>query len=243
MTRPTAFVCFKWRPNPGYRSRYSAEQPNVLRNMLERNVSFPHELVCVTDNAQGLDPRIRAVPLWDTFSRIPNPSGRNNPSCYRRLPLYDREFALSLGLERFVMIDLDVVLVRDCTALFDIEDDFRIWGDTAKGTPYNGSLVLMTAGARQKVWSEFDPIKSPLASKRLGYIGSDQGWIGACLGTGEKKWSAEDGVYSYRNDLHAIRAGSGALPGNARIVIFHGHVDPWDGSTKTKHQWVQEHYR
>lgn len=236
-----SFVCFKWRPKPGYRSQYTAEQPNTLRNMLERHVSIPHELVCVTDDPEGLDPRVRHVPLWDTFADLPSPHGGANPSCYRRLPLYDREFALNLGLSRFVMMDLDVVLTRDCTPLFDIDDDFKIWGDTARGTPYNGSLCLMTAGARQRVWDEFDPVESPRRSRSLGYIGSDQGWIGACLGTGERKWTKGDGVYSYRNEI--ARTNAGLLPRGARIVIFHGHVDPWQSTTKARHAWVKEHYR
>lgn len=236
-----SFVCFKWRSPQGYRSVFGAEQVNVLRNMLERHVAIPHELVCITDDRAGLDSRVRYVPLWDTFSTLPSPHGRGNPSCYRRLRLYDRDFALSLGLLRFAMIDLDVVLVRDCTPIFNVDDDFKIWGDTAKGTPYNGSLVLMTAGARQRVWSEFDPVESPRRSRALGYIGSDQGWIGACLGTGEKKWTREDGVFSYRNEISKVNAG--LLPRDARLVVFHGHVDPWQSTTQARHRWVKEHYR
>jgi hypothetical protein len=101
-------------------------------------------------------------------------------------------------------------------------------------------MVLMDAGARSQVYDTFDPVESPKKGRALGYIGSDQAWVGACLGPNEKKWTARDGVYSYRNE---IAPKGGVLPHNARIVIFHGHVDPWQSATKTRHKWVREHYR
>ena len=42
-----------------------------------------------------------------------------------------------------------------------------------------------------------------------------------CLGTGEAKWTARDGVYSFRNQIQPPR-GKGALPPGARVVFFHG---------------------
>lgn len=234
--------CFKWRAPPGYRSVFGGEQVNVLRNMVRRHYQKPHRFVCFTDDPAGIDPDIEVVPLWDTFARLPSPHGGNNPSCYRRLRLYDGAFARQVIGERFVTLDLDTVIVADMVPVWDRPEDFVIWGDTAKGTPYNGSMQLQTAGARQRVWEEFDPATSPQRGRALGYIGSDQAWIGACLGPGEAKWSAADGVYSYRNEI-SRGGGAGLLPRNARIVFFHGHVDPWQPTTKARHRWVKEHYR
>ena len=33
------------------------------------------------------------------------------------------------------------------------------------------------------------------------------------------------------------------LPPNARLVIMHGHVDPWNPLMQRKHAWIKEHYR
>jgi hypothetical protein len=234
---------FKWRAPPGYRSKFTGEQVNVLRNMFRRHLRLPHEFFCITDDPAGIDPDIRIIPLWEEFGDLKSPhDGRNgsvNPSCYRRLPIYGEKGRRLIG-ERFAVVDLDVCLVDDVTPIFDVPDDFKIWGDTAKGTPYNGSVQLMTACARRQVYETFDPVESPKRGRALGYIGSDQAWIAACLGPHEKKWTARDGVYSYRNE---IAPRGGMLPRGARLVVFHGHVDPWQSTTQTRHRWVREHYR
>ena len=63
---------------------------------------------------------------------------------------------------RICSIDLDVLIVREITAIFDTSVDFKMYGDTARGTPYNGSLQYFRAGARPQLWEKFDPMTSPL---------------------------------------------------------------------------------
>lgn len=232
------FVTFKWRPPPGYRSKFGPETVNTLWSMLERNYEGPCRLTCITDDAKGISKEVRTIPLWDTFSHLPSPHGQGYPSCYRRLPLF-REDARELIGPRFACMDLDVVITGKLNPLVDGPEEFKIWGDTAKGTPYNGSFYVMNAGARSKVWDKFDPQTSPRRSLALKYIGSDQGWIAACLGPNEQKWGTRDGVYSYRN--HIQRTGY-LLPSNARLVIFHGAVDPWSNQAQCI-SWVRRHYR
>jgi hypothetical protein len=232
------FVTFKWKPPPGYRSKFGPETVNTLCSMLERHHRGPIRLTCITDDDRGIDSRIRCLPLWDDWAHLPSPHGVGYPSCYRRLKLFSQEARELIG-ERFVVLDLDVVITADITPLFDGDWEFKIWGDTAKGTPYNGSLWQLQAGTRSKVWEQFDPERSPKRSLALGYIGSDQGWIAAALGPNERKWSHRDGVYSYRN--HIQRQGF-LLPANARLVIFHGAVDPWSEQAQ-RLSWVRKHYR
>lgn len=232
-------ICWKWKPLRGYRSQFGPEQVNTLKRMVARHYPHPHRFTCITDEAAGIDADVRVIPLWDDYAAVPSPHGGLNPSCYRRLKMFSREARTLIG-ERFVSLDLDCVITADLSPLWNRPEDFVIWGDTAKGTPYNGSMVLMTAGARAQVWEQFDPNTSPVLTRKAGYIGSDQAWIGLCLGPGEKKWTAADGVYSYRNEIE--RRG-GLLPKNARVVIFHGHVDPWQATTKARHNWVRNHYQ
>lgn len=207
--------------------------------MVKRHYPHPHEFICITDDPKGIDRDVRVIPLWTDFGNIPSPHGGLNPSCYRRLKMFSAEARELIG-ERFVSLDLDCVITGDMSPLWNRPEDFVIWGDTAKGTPYNGSMLLMTAGARTKVWEDFDPQVSPVKTRKAGLIGSDQAWIGYCLGPKEKKWTAADGVYSYRNE---IQTKGGRLPANARIVIFHGHTDPWMPTTKERHDWVRTHYQ
>lgn len=236
---PLVVCCWKWRSPPGYRSTFGGEHVNVLRRMVARHYPDPHEFVCITDDAEGIDADIRIVPLWTDFADLPNPMSSRNPSCYRRLKSFSEEAAELIG-PRFVSLDLDAVLLRDMRPVWNVADDFKIWGDTARGTPYNGSMFLLTAGARRRVWEEFDARSSPALGVHRGYIGSDQAWIACALGPHESRWTQTDGVYSYIND---IRRAGGKLPVDARIVFFHGKFDPWQPAIQDAHAWVRDNWR
>jgi hypothetical protein len=235
---PLSFVTWKWAPPKGYRSTFGPETVNTLCRMVARHYAAPHRFLCVTDDPAGLDSAVEVVPGWNDFADLPSPSGGRNPSCYRRLRMFSPDIAAVFG-SRFVSLDLDVVVTGDLRPLVDRPEAFVIWGDTNPSTYYNGSLILMSAGARPQVWQTFDPIKSPKASKAAGHHGSDQGWISHCLGPKEAKWTTADGVYSYRN--HLERTGN-RLPENARLVVFHGNVDPWLPAGQ-RIDWVRRHYR
>jgi hypothetical protein len=232
-------VCWRWAPPKGYRSTFGPETVNALRRMVARHYAGEHRFVCVTNDTKGIDPEVTILPDFGDFAGIQSPHGERNPSCYRRLRLFHPDAAQWFG-DRFVSLDLDVVITGDLAPVFDRREDFVIWGDTNPTTLYNGSLVLMSAGVRPKVWTTFDPIRSPRAAKAAGCFGSDQGWISFCLGRGESKFSRTDGVYSFRNDLKA-KGRSHLLPANARIVVFHGQVDPWMPAAQAL-PWVRKHY-
>lgn len=236
---PLSVVCWKWASAPGYRSTFGPETVNVLRSMVARNYSDPHRFICVTDDAEGIDPSVEILPPWDDFRDVPSPHGGKNPSCYRRLRMFHPEIGQHFG-KRFVSMDLDTVITGDLRPVLNRPEAFVAWGDTnpRPGSHYNGSLMLMTAGARSQVWERFDPATSPKLSLRAGCWGSDQGWISYVLGKGEAKWSREDGVYSFRNHLQAARH----LPDNCKIVFFHGKHDPWASDVQAKYPWVREHY-
>lgn len=235
-------VTFKWRPFAGYRSSYGPAQVNILRNMLARHYPKPHRLTCITDDPSGIDSDIRTIPLWNDFADLPSPHGGKNPSCYRRLKLFAPEMRELIG-ERFVAIDLDMLIVGDLSSIFDRSEDFVMYGDnTNPRTFYNGSLMLMTAGARRQVWDSFDPKESPLRSMQRGHFGSDQGWISYCLGKGEATWTKKDGIWSYRCHLAQWPKYRDRLPPNAKIVVFHGRYDPWDSQMQGL-SWVTANYR
>lgn len=241
MTRSVAnltVVTWKWNPPAGYRSIFGPETVNTLKRMVARQYPHPHRFLCVTDDAVGLDPDIQVIPAWNDFADVPSPHHGKNPSCYRRLRAFAPDIGEIFG-PRFVSLDLDCVVTGSLEPLWDRPEDFVIYGDTNPRTLYNGSMVLMTAGARRKVWDSFDPTSSPHVAHAAGNFGSDQAWISHCLGRGEAHWTRTDGVYSYRNDLMRT---DGKLPANARMVIFHGPTDPW-GAEAQGLKWVREHYR
>jgi hypothetical protein len=229
-------VCWLWPAAPRYRSQFNANYVNVFRNMIERHLHIEHEVVCITNMPKGIDPRVRIVPLWDTFAELISPHGGISPACYRRLRAFSPEMKDVIG-SRFISFDLDVVIVRDITPIVQRTEDFVMWGSPLRRTPYNGSLWMMTAGARKEVFEQFDPLTSPLKTRNGGFHGSDQAWISYLLGSGEATWTPEkDGVYAFMKMRRAV------LPPDARIVFFQGHHDPTSSVVNAMAPWIKEHY-
>jgi hypothetical protein len=139
-------------------------------------------------------------------------------------------------------MDLDTVIVGDMTPIWNRTEPFVAWGETNPKSYYNGSMMLMTAGARAKVWQDFDPKTSPRLAYQAGKFGSDQGWISYCLGKGEPIWTTADGVYSYNVHIRTKGGPHKPLPANARIVMFHGSRDPWQAEPQSL-PWVKASYR
>ena len=204
--------------------------------MVAAHYQRPHRVICVTDDARGIYSGIKIVPPWGDFEGLASPHGGMHPSCYRRLRAFHPDIAEVFG-SRFVCLDLDVVLVADVAPLWDRPDDFVAYRDPLFPRQYNGSMLLLRAGARPGVWDDFDPLHSPRAAGRMGYRGSDQAWISYRL-PGEATWGREDGVLSYRRDVHP---NGGNLPDGARVVFFHGRVDPWSDEAQ-RLDWVREHW-
>jgi len=231
-------IAWKWQ-KPGYRSVFTAQHVNVLFKMVRRHYS-KFRPICVTDNWHGLESHIEVVPLWSEWGDIQSPHGGHNPSCYRRLKMFSPEAERLFG-PRFVSLDLDTVIVRDLSPLWDRPEDFVMWGETDPRSFYNGSMQLMSANARPQVWTRFNPASSPQEAKAAGRFGSDQGWISHVLGPGEATWKDKDGVYSFRLAQH-LNNGAKPLPENARIIMFHGGQDPW-GPRAQRLPWVRRHYQ
>jgi hypothetical protein len=233
---PVTFVCWRWKPNVGYRSTFPPSTVYALREMITRHYHAPFRFVCVTDQPEKL-PGIETVKLWDDFAGLKSNIGGSYPSCYRRLKLFAADAGETFG-PRMVSIDLDMVITGDITPLFDRPEDFAIWGESDFRTQsYNGSLWMIRAGTRTKVWDQFTN-DSPQIASRAGSKGSDQGWMNYILGPHEATWSRKDGVYSFRK--HISKDGY-RLPKDARVVAFHGKTDPWDYRAQ-QIPWVRQHY-
>lgn len=236
-------LTFKWKPFSGYRSTYTAEHVNIFARMIRRNYRGPCRIVCVTDDAEGIDREmIEVVPLWNDHAALRSPHDANgprrNPSCYRRLKMFARDAGSWLG-ERVMALDLDIVVTGDLTPLFHRPEPIVLWGDTNPQTYYNGGMILFNPGWFPELWEDFDPIISPAWARRLGQFGSDQAWISARLGPGRARFTRADGVLSYRNEA---RQYGRHLPSDVRLVSFHGQIDPWHNDAQ-KLPWVRENYR
>jgi hypothetical protein len=217
---------------PQSRTRYTAEHVNIWASMVRRNLTLPHRIACVTDMPAGIDPSVAIIAPPGEFEDIHNPRWTHGkPQCYRRLAMFRRDAGAIFG-DRFVCMDLDCVIGRSLDPLLDRPEELVLFKGTAGSRPYNGSMMLITAGCRPHVHDDFDQAGA-LESGSL-FCGSDQAWLAHSLGWGEATWGEDDGVVHFRSGYRAGRP-------PPRIVFFPGALKPWHIVAADK--YARAHYR
>jgi len=184
--------------------------------MVRRYLSIPHRIAVVTDlpgDYDGID--VIAPPHDFEDARIPT-WGEHMPQCLRRIAMF-RPDAASIFGERFISMDLDCVISGPLDPLFDRSEDFVMYRGVTRQRPYNGSMLMMTAGVRPQVYERFTPEGAIEAGQR--YLGSDQAWISHVLGAGEATWGAENGVHAWDSQWNR---------GDPRITFFLSKDKPWN---------------
>jgi len=233
-------VTFKW-DKPGYRSKFEGWHVNVLKDMVKRNTTVPHEFICVTDNPAGIDPDVKVLPLWE--NPAPEYGSATRPNCFVRLRAFSPKIADLLG-EKFIWMDLDTVICGNIDHILNDPADFKIWKVDNERSPCNGSLVLHKAGTRAEIWNKFSPSHvHPILGfrKSKNLIGSDQAWIAQHLRPDDQFFGQKDGVFSFR--CHIKDVNGAEPPDGAKIIFFHGDYDPWLPEVRKKYKWIQKHYR
>lgn len=236
-------VCvFLWQKE-GYRSTFSPDLVNVHYAMFARNYSKPFRYVCVTNFKDGFRPEIILHPMWDDWAEVPSPHSQQSPACYRRLKLFHPETARSVcgpDSNRLLWSDLDMVILRDVTPLFDRPEPLVLLATGSARAPYNGSLVLMEAGCRPELWDEFTPAEG-VKAKVAGFFGSDQGYLSWKLRDETVpcwKYRDADGIYQRRN----LKPTALLPPEDARLILFMGKPDPWEPAAQRRWPWLKYYY-
>ena len=207
---------------------YSADAVNRLRRQLAEHLSIPHDVVCITDNPSGIDSGIRIIPLWQDATHL--------GGCWRRLRAFAPDMADLIG-PRFAWIDLDSVIVGTMDTILRRQEPIVLYrSNSVEKTPYNGSMLLMDAGARAQIWERFDPERSPAIVKEAGLTGTDQAWIAHVLGSDEAVWTAADGV------MHFMRDCVPDLPDHSRIVFFPGVQKMHMPNARRHAPWIDERF-
>lgn len=228
--------CYLWG------DAYSVGDVKLLRDMVARHTTVPHEFVCVTDNkAQFEGTGIRAIAL--------DPQCCVGAGMFQQLMPFHPLAGDILG-EHILMMDLDAAVVRNIDRIASRDEDLVLWRNPARqpwanpATPksarrslYNTSMVYTRAGARPDIWQRLRPeiMRSMLS----------QDYVSAMAGEDCAYWSSErDGVYRLAREDTPGSGITGDLPDNARIVFFAGSEHkPWLPHIKAKHPWIAEHRR
>lgn len=217
-----------WR-QPGGRTRYDPLHVLIWADMVRRHLSIPHRIACVTSEDIEL-PGVEIIRPPRELEEVALPSWpAHRPQCLRRLVMFRRDAATWFG-ERFACMDLDCVVGASLDPILGCDEDFRMAVGTARGRPYNGSLIVMNAGARPQVHERFSEAEAIEAGKL--FVGSDQAWIAHVLGPQEAVFGEADGLV-----YHGLARASGTV---RRLMFFPGAMKPWQ---RGHDPWIERHYR
>ena len=229
-------VLWKWG------TKYTHDHVARMQSMLTRHLTWPHRIVCLTDQPKRLPSGMEAAPLPKAFpgSQI---------KCMRRLWIYSPK-AARLG-DRLLQLDLDLVLTGNIDALVDRSDPFVIWrsdSNVVHGWGYNPSVLLITPGAKADVWHRYlaNPGGVQAQADHAGWwvkVNSDQAIMSYLLADQDVPyWTDQDGIVAYRVLCGKHGQRGQTLPDGVRIVSFHGPRDPSVADLHEKTPWLREHW-
>lgn len=212
-------LCIKWG------TRYGPEYVNRIHAMVERNITPPFQVVCFTDDMQGIRKEVRCFDLPELGCPVPT----NAPGKWSKVRLWSRELHDLKGPALFV--DLDVVITGDLDPLFSHgnPDDVILARNWVKPLERLGqtSVFRFPIGGHAYLLEDFRKDPEGIA----GRYQFEQRYVTRHVRGGIKFWP-RGWVSHFRMDclgpwpLRYLRPPR--LPRNTRIVIFPGVPDPSD---------------
>ncbi len=212
-------------------NKYGKEDVAKLAASCRRHLKQPFRFVLNTDDftkaPEGVEPwAIRDLGLT-TFK-----------GCFARLRMFDPEWMEWLAITELLCLDLDLIVTGPLDDLVNRPEKFLILqgANAVNPCPYNGSVMMIRAGAHPEIWRDFNLD----AAQRAPFheFPDDQGWIWHKV-PDAAGWKAgpESGIYAFQKPGWPK---GDALPSDARVVCFPGWREP---SKFTHLDWVKEHWR
>ena len=245
LTKPASIVCMKWG------KKYGPEYVNRLYDMIKRNISRPFRLVCYTDSADGIIPEVEVhdLPPFNPVTRKGNIMG-----AYRKKTLCRADLEGFETGERFLFLDLDVVIMDNIDEMFDYkpEKDFVIcynW-TRGKGKIGNSSVTMIRVGPLQYL---VDDLEKDFDRYRDKYKTASQEYMSAKVieKYGEltfwpDAWCKSFQLHSMPKKWQRLFKSPAPPPQGTQILIFHGAVNPpdaikgiWPGKVPFWKKWYK----
>lgn len=217
-------LCMKWG------TKYGPEYVNRLYGMVRRHLTGDFQMVCLTDDANGIRPEVlcRPIPQLDLHLK---PGQRDG--AWKKLTTFEADLYGLRGTALF--LDLDVVVVGSLDDFFTQSGEFliihdypRFWrfGERIVG---NSSVYRFTLGAHADVLAYF---REHMAEVQ-GQYRNEQEYLSHFLHKqGKLNYWPASWCPSFK--YHGIPTwptnywNAPFIPKDARIVIFHGEVNPPD---------------
>jgi hypothetical protein len=234
-------LCMKWGV------KYGPEYVNRLYAMVARHLHGPFRFVCLTDRNEGVRAEVQCLPIPD----LALPAGIPERG-WKKLTTFEANLHGLQGTALF--LDLDVVIVDDIDCFFEQPGEFLIIHDWKR--PWritgNSSVYRFRLGAHADVLAEF---RTNQADIRRNFR-HEQAFLSDWLHR-QGKMNYWPGTWCRSFKYHCIphwpfnywRAPT--IPKDARILIFHGEVNPPDALAGRRNRrfrymrtasWVAEHW-
>lgn len=225
---PRVVLCMKWG------TKYGPEYVNRLYAMVRRHLRGDFRFVCLTDNAQGVRQEVQCLPIppLDLPPGIPERG-------WTKLTTFAADLHGLKGTALF--LDLDVVIVDAIDPFFEqlgqfliIHDWKRPWRVTG-----NSSVYRFELGAHADVLATFRATHASVRQK----FRNEQAYLSDYLHRQHKlaywppTWCASWKYHCVpRVPFNYLKPPS--IPAGARILIFHGVVNPPDAlAGRTNGNW------
>lgn len=221
--------CMKWG------TLYGPEYVNRLYNMVCRNLSYPFKMVCFTDDTSGIRSEIQCFPIPEM--EIP---GGLPERMWKKLSTLKGDLYGLTGTALF--LDLDIVIVQSIDPFFDYPGEFVIIKDYRKQWRITGnsSVYRFEIGKFSYVFDKFllnfDKIRQQHRN--------EQEYLTTAVfeQQGITYWPTE-WCPSYKYDcISRIPFAfwkKPAIPAGARILIFHGEINPPKAITGGWGKWYR----
>lgn len=228
MSEQVNIICMKWG------TKYGPEYVNKLYGMVQRNMTRPFRLVCLTDDSEGINSNVDCFPLPELDLPANAPERGWNKLTTFIDPLYDIQ-------GKTLFLDLDVVIVGNIDPLFDLEGKFYIIRDFVRtdGTG-NSSVYLFEPGAHPDIIEYF---RSNFEQIKVEHRNEQEFLSHYLLKQDVLDYWPSSWCRSFKYDCLPGVLGSwfspSKIPEDARIIIFHGNPNPDDAVSGISGKWYR----
>ena len=240
-------ICMKWG------DKYGSEYVNRLYNMVSRHLTLDFQMVCLTDDSTGIDLAVQCYPIPE----MDLPAGPERG--WKKLTTFKPELYDLKGVALF--LDIDIVIVDNIDVFFtykaEYEDSVVIIRDWKKPWRMIGNSSVYRFNVGMGTYPDllanfernFDSIRQQVRHEQAylsNYLREHHH-----LEYWDKDWCVS---FKYQcmapTPLNFLRAPT--LPEGAKIVIFHGEINPPDaikggGGKWYRHvkpsPWLKEHWQ
>lgn len=216
--------------------KYGAEYVNRLYNMVSRNLTLPFEMICLTDNTEGIDENVQCfdIPPLDLPAGSPERG-------WNKLSTFEPDLYGLSGQALF--LDLDVVITDNIDDFFTHAGDFLVIHDWKRPWRITGntSVYRFKLGAYPDVLpyfrEHFDDIR-----KRFR---NEQAYLSWFIDEHYKQLSYWPKSWCKSYKYHCLKPlpfswwQPPELPAHTKIVIFHGEVNPPDAIAGQGGKWYR----